>query len=163
MNLSSIVNRTVAVALPHTSVTQAAKLMREYHIGALVVMSSDQPDALPRGMLTDRDLVLEVLAQEVDPDMVTVGDISLERLVTASVDDSLFEAVSRMSEAGVRRLVIVDEVGGLIGLVSMDDVIVALSQALVALAQIIPSELRAERRERPGLDEGAEAGSAWRA
>lgn len=162
MNLSSIVNRTVAVALPQTSVTQAAKLMREYHIGALVVMSSDQPDALPRGMLTDRDLVMEVLAQEVDPDMVTVGDISLERLVTASVDDSLFEAVSRMSAAGVRRLVIVDELGGLIGLVTMDDVIVALSQALVALAQIIPSELRAERRERPGVDDGAGADSGGR-
>jgi CBS domain-containing protein len=153
MNLSSIVNRTVAVALPHTSVTKAAKLMREYHIGALVVMSSDEPDALPQGMLTDRDLVMEVLAQEVDPDMVTVGDITLERLVTASVDDSLFDAVTRMSEEGVRRLVIVDEAGGLVGLVSMDDVIVALSQALVVLAKVIPMELRTERRERPGMDE----------
>lgn len=148
MQLISIANRTVAVAVPDTPVVTAAQLMREYHVGALVVMESSQEDALPLGMLTDRDLVMEVLAQEIDPNMLTVGDITLDRLVTASPDDTLFDAVDRMSAEGVRRLVIVDDAGSLLGLVSMDDVIVALSQALTVMAKVIPTEIRTERRER---------------
>lgn len=150
MNLMSITNPTVVVAMPDTAVTTAAQLMREHHVGALVVMSSDSDDALPTGVLTDRDLVVEVLAQEVDPDLVTVGDITLHRLVTAHMDDSIFEAATLMSSEGVRRLVVVDDDGGMVGLVSMDDVIVALSQTMNMLAKAIPTEIRTERRERPG-------------
>ena len=54
MNLMSIANRTVVVAVPDTSVQTAAQLMREHHVGALVIMSPDSDDALPIGMLTDR-------------------------------------------------------------------------------------------------------------
>ena len=149
MNLMSIANRTVVVAVPDTSVQTAAQLMREHHVGALVVMSSDSDDALPIGMLTDRDLVVEVLAQDVDPDLVTVGDITMDRLVTAQMEDGVFEAVALMSQEGVRRLVVVDDQGAMQGVVSMDDVLVSLAQAMTMLAKTVPTEIHAERRERP--------------
>jgi signal-transduction protein with cAMP-binding, CBS, and nucleotidyltransferase domain len=149
MNLMSIANRTVVVAVPDTSVQTAAQLMREHHVGALVIMSSDSDDALPIGMLTDRDLVVEVLAQDVDPDLVTVGDITMDRLVTAQMEDGIFEAVALMSQEGVRRLVVVDDQGAMQGVVSMDDVLVSLAQAMTMLAKTVPTEIHAERRERP--------------
>lgn len=149
MNLMSIANRTVVVAVPDTSVQTAAQLMREHHVGALVIMSSDSDDALPIGMLTDRDLVVEVLAQEVDPDLVTVGDITMDRLVTAQMEDGIFEAVALMSQEGVRRLVVVDDEGAMQGVVSMDDVLLSLAQAMTMLAKTVPTEIHAERRERP--------------
>ncbi|MDE2401842.1 MAG: CBS domain-containing protein [Burkholderiales bacterium] len=148
MNLLSIANRTVAIALPETPVSAAAQMMRERHVGALVLMSSKREDAIPVGLVTDRDLVVEILAQEVDPEMVTIGDITLGRLVTAHMDDTLFEGMAQMSTEGVRRLVIVDDLGALVGLVAMDDIIVALSGALSVLAKAIQTEIGTERRER---------------
>lgn len=150
MNLMSIARRAMVVVQPGASVTLAAQLMREHHASALVVMSADNDTALPMGVVTDRDLVLEVLAQEVDPDMVTVGDVTLGSLITAHMDDGLFEAVAVMSREGLRHLVVVDDEGALVGLVSMDDLIAALSKALGTLAQTVPAEVSAERFEGMG-------------
>lgn len=145
MNLMTLMNKRVVVVPPGTPVETAARLMRDEHVGALVVLSSDAVHARPIGVLTDRDLVIEVLAQGASPVLLTVGDITLPRLVTAGSDESLFQAMERMSREGVRRLVVVDERGGLLGLVSMDDILVALSQSLALMALTITREIRNER------------------
>lgn len=150
MDLMSLINKRVVVAPPGTSVETAARLMRDEHVGALVVLSSEAVHARPIGILTDRDLVIEVLAQGAPPALLTVGDIALPRLVTAGSDESLFDAMERMSREGVRRLVVVDARGGLLGLVSMDDILVAMSQSLALMARTISREIRNERGEGSG-------------
>lgn len=145
MNLVTLMNKRVVVVPPGTPVETAARLMRDEHVGALVVLSSEAAHARPVGVLTDRDLVIEVLAQGAPPALLTVGDVTLPRLVTAESDESLFDAMERMSREGVRRLVVVDASGGVLGLVSMDDILVALSQSLALMARTISHELRNER------------------
>ncbi|TAK78192.1 MAG: CBS domain-containing protein [Aquabacterium sp.] len=147
MDLMNLINKRVVVVPPGTPVETAARLMRDEHVGALVVLDSEAADARPTGVLTDRDLVIEVLAQGAPAALLTVGDIALARLVTLGCDEGLFQAMELMSREGVRRLVIVDASGGLLGLVSMDDILVALSQSLALMALTITREIRNERGE----------------
>lgn len=148
-NLGTIASRLVIVVTGATSVTEAARLMRSHHVGSLVVMASAAADALPIGIVTDRDLVVEVLAQEVEPPLVKVGDVMSKTLVTARADDALFDAVEQMRRHGVRRLVVVDDEGGLVGLVSMDDLIGILAEELGGMSKALAAQVRAEEQARP--------------
>lgn len=149
VNVGSVASRVVITAPPAMPVATAARLMREHHVGTLVVVSEDTAPARPVGLLTDRDLVIEVLAQSVNPEVVSVGDLCARRLVTAREDDALSDAVQVMSHNGIRRLVVVDADGALVGLLSMDDVIGVLAEELAGMSKAIDREARTEREQRP--------------
>ncbi len=110
--------------------------MREYHVGDLIVVESiDAP--LPVGVVTDRDLVVEVLAETVDPTAVTAGDIMSSDLVVARESESLWDTLKRMRARGVRRVPVVDDRNGrLVGILSADDVMDLLAEEFSALARI---------------------------
>ena len=84
MKIEDICSRVVVVGLPATSVHEAARLLRENHVGALVVIDS-RDRSQPKGIVTDRDMVVEVLAMGVNPDKLTVADIMTRDIVTAKV------------------------------------------------------------------------------
>ncbi len=149
MNVGEICSRVVVVAESGTPVQQAAKLMRDHHIGALVVTEGGAEARRPVGIATDRDMVVEVVAADVDYRMLTVGDIMSERPATVLETAGLFEVVAQMRSGGVRRLVVVDARGRLLGLVAMDDLIPVLAEELSALAQAIRVEQRRETQRRP--------------
>ena len=123
----------VAVAEPETTALVAAQLMRTHHVGALVVVDALEK-ARPLGIVTDRDLVLALMAEGLDPEIFTAGDIMSAPLVTASPEMDAMDAVRLMRNNRLRRLVIVDEAGRLTGIVTMEDLLELLTRELADLA-----------------------------
>jgi CBS domain-containing protein len=130
---------------------EAAQLMREKHIGYLVVVASDAIDGLQRpvGVLTDRDIVIAVVAREADPRTLRVGDVMTQPLVSALESDPLEKSVQQMRRMGLRRLPVVGRRGELLGVLSLDDVIEALSSELQNIAGAIRNERVIEGALRP--------------
>ena len=148
MNVGEICSRTVVFAERGTPVQEAAKLMRDHHIGALVVTEGAAGERRAIGIVTDRDLVVEVVAADVDYRTLTVGDIMSERPAMLKESAGLFEIIAQMRSGGVRRLVVVDANEHLLGIVAMDDLIPVLAEELSALAQAIRVEQRREAQRR---------------
>jgi len=148
MNVGEICSRVVVVAERGTPVQQAAKLMRDHHIGALVVTEGAVGARRPIGIVTDRDLVVEVVAADVDYRTLTVGDIMSERPATLKETAGVFETIGQMRGGAVRRLVVVDANENLLGIVAMDDLIPVLAEELSALALAIRLEQRREAQRR---------------
>ncbi len=147
MNIGEICSRVVLVAQRETPVSEAARLMRQHHVGALVIV--DPADgAHPVGIVTDRDMVVEVLAENVAPDKLTVGDIMSVDIVNVGAQDGVFETIGLMQGKGVRRVVVTDDAEQLIGIVSLDDLLEVLAEELIGLAKTIAGEQRRERKAR---------------
>lgn len=148
MQVGEICTREVVCANTETTVAAAAKLMRQYHIGAVIVTREDQGRRIPLGIVTDRDVVIGVVAPELNPNTLTVGDIMGPELVTAGENEDVFDAVQRMRNKGVRRVPIVEEDGGLAGILSIDDIIEILAEEMNHLARLISREQMHEQETR---------------
>jgi CBS domain-containing protein len=123
----------VAVVEPETTALVVAQVMRQHHIGALVVIDAEEKSR-PVGIVTDRDLVLELMAEGLDPAVFTAGDIMSIDLVLARPDMDATEAARLMKTHSLRRLVIADDAGRLVGIVTLEDVLQVLSSELADLA-----------------------------
>lgn len=133
--LKDFATTVVAVVEPETSALAAAKSMRKNHVGALVVV--DAVNHRPVGILTDRDLVLALMAEGLDPAVFTAGDIMSVDLVVAKPEMDVMDAVHLMRTNRLRRLVIVDEAGLLVGIVTMEDILELLTRQLADLAAAV--------------------------
>lgn len=148
MQIGEVCTREVLCTEGGTSVADAARLMRQYHCGDIVVVEQAGGRRVPIGIVTDRDIVLAVTAAELDPASVTVGEIIATELVTAPESDGVFETIDRMRSHGVRRMPIVDRDGALAGIVSIDDVIEILAEQMTQLAHLIAREQVHEQKVR---------------
>ena len=137
MNIGTLCTRRIVTINTASSLAQAATLMREFHVGALVVITQAADGEAVSGIVTDRDLVLDVLARGLDVTGVCVGDVARERIASVSEDDDLEAAIAVMQERGVRRLLVTDANQHLSGIVSLDDLIVASAGTAGGLAQVI--------------------------
>jgi CBS domain-containing protein len=131
--LKDFATAVVAVVEPETSALVAAQLMRKHHVGALVVVDAAEKSR-PVGILTDRDLVLALMAEGLAPEVFTAGDIMSVELVQATPEMDAMDAVALMRRHRLRRLVIVDEAGRLTGVVTMEDILELLTRELADLA-----------------------------
>lgn len=148
MSIGELCNREVVVIGANASINEAVKLMRQYNVGDIVVVAQRGIHSIPVGILTDRDLVIEIMARDVDPQSVTVGDVMSTALVTAREDEELVDVVHRMRNQGVRRVPIVNEHGGLEGIIAVDDVLSLLAEQITGLAELVRKELQHERTVR---------------
>ena len=137
MSIGEICTREVVVTPATTSVDAAAELMRRYHVGDLVVVDDSGSNRIPLGIVTDRDIVVEVVAAGLDPKVLTVGEIMAQELVTGREDDGILDTLQIMRTKGVRRLPILDQDGGLLGIVTVDDLIEVFAEELTDLARVI--------------------------
>ena len=151
MNVGRICQRLVFTVSRSDEIIRAARLMREKHVGFLVVVEPEPVTGLPIpvGVLTDRDIVTGVLASDVDPLAVRVGDIMTTDPVTAQETDPLEKALHRMREFGVRRLPIVNLRHVLVGVLAIDDILKVLAGDTQDIVSAIANERRAEGRARP--------------
>lgn len=127
------------------SVQGAALLMRKHHVGDIVVVDDPEGERLPAGIVTDRDIVVSVVALGLDPAGLQVGDIMSGDLLTAGEHDDVTLIIERMRLRGIRRVPIVGEGGRLAGIVSADDLLRALSGEIENLAHISPLQQQYER------------------
>lgn len=133
--------RDVVVATRDVTIEQAAVLMRRHHVGNLVVVREGANGRqIPVGIVTDRDIVVSVVAPALNVGVYTVGDLVARQLVTVAEDQGVFEAIQQMRTTGVRRMPVIDREGGLVGIVSVDDLIQMLSDEMSELAKLIVRE-----------------------
>lgn len=149
MSIGKVCNREVIFVLKTNTVLEAAQLMRRHHVGDVVVVESREGHRVPLGIVTDRDIVIEVMARGLDANTVTVGDTMSREIISAHEFDGIFETIQLMRHKGVRRVPVVSRGGGLIGIVSIDDLLQLLAQELTGLAHVMPRERAAEVQARP--------------
>ena len=133
--------RDAIVTTPETTIAEAAKTMREHHVGSIVVVQADgQGLRRPVGIVTDRDIVVEVVGVDLDPDVITVGDIMVADPVTVRAGESVMEAARAMRSKGVRRLPVVTEHGHLVGVITLDDLLNVITGELAELTVAVEHE-----------------------
>jgi CBS domain-containing protein len=137
MAVGEICNREVVIAEKTLSVVDAAQLMRKHHVGDLVVVDEKGGRKHPVGIVTDRDIVVEVVAAGVTPDALKVGDIMGAEVATVRESEGLFEALRFMRDKGVRRMPVVDRDGGLVGILTLDDLLTLLAEEMTELAKLV--------------------------
>jgi len=133
---------------PRTTALEAAHIMRRKHTGDLVVVDDDETKPTPLGVITDRDLVVEVLAKGLDPEVTTVGSVIRTPVVVADGSEDSSQVLERMREHGVRRIPVVGAGGKLIGIVTADDMLKRLAADAALLNEVITREQGREARSR---------------
>jgi CBS domain-containing protein len=142
MKIGDVCKRNVVTARAADDLTKAAQLMRSKHVGYIIVVEPEVEEGSfrPIGVLTDRDIVIEVVAGGADPKTLTVGDIMTAQPVTVADTASITAAMAEMRRIGVRRLPVVGHRGQLAGIVSLDDIIDRLASELQNVAGSIRNE-----------------------
>jgi CBS domain-containing protein len=148
MAVGEICSRVVVFARRGETLREAAQVMREHHVGALVVVEERGGVRVPVGMLTDRDIVVAAVAKGLDADGLRVEEVMTTDLATAGETDGVSDCIARMRARGVRRMPVVDGRGGLVGIVTADDFLDLLAEELSALARMVVSEQRREVKTR---------------
>jgi CBS domain-containing protein len=148
MSAGEYCNREVVVADKAESVREAIRLMRSNHVGDVVVVEQQGDVTVPLGILTDRDIVIEILAEEVELDTVRIGDVMSYELVTVGEDTKLMDAIKLMRSRGVRRLPVVDQQGGLVGLLTVDDVLELIVEQMSDLVALVSNQISKEKKLR---------------
>lgn len=146
--IGEICNREVVYVNRDVSVHSACKLMRHYHVGSLVVVDEVDGKRMPVGILTDRDVVVEIDAMDLDAKVITAGDIMSQELVTVPENHGLLETIEVMRFKGVRRVPVVDADNRLIGIVTIDDLLEVLAEELTNIAHIVAREQTHEKTAR---------------
>lgn len=145
MNVGSICSRQVITATPQLDVQAAAELMRQEHVGFLVVVP-EQPRGpqSPLGVLTDRDIVVAVVAKRADPASLKVGDVMSIQPVVTGESDSVDHALRTMRTSGVRRLPVVNGRGEVVGVLSLDDLLEFVAGEMGSLSGAVRNERHIE-------------------
>jgi len=140
MSIGFYCNREVVITELGTSVLEAAQLMRMHHVGTLVVAEKNDGVVYPKGIVTDRDLVVGVMAPNLKPETILVSDIMNPNLHTVLEEENVVDVIRMMRGHGIRRIPVVDRQGILQGIVSLDDLIVLIAEEMDELAKIIANQ-----------------------
>ncbi len=160
--LDAICTAPVLTASRDTTIVAAARMMREAHVGALVVVD-DPPRKLlktpkparqsaqpkPVGIVTDRDIVMAIVALDLDPGVFLLDDLLNRPLVTANPGLSIRAGLALMNAKGIRRLPLVNPAGRLTGMVTLDDIVIQSARDLQQVANVIEREITSELELRP--------------
>jgi predicted transcriptional regulator len=148
MSIGELCNREVVFATREMRLAEAAQLMRHHHVGDLVVVDQVNGNRVPVGILTDRDMVIEIIAQSLDFNEFCVADIMGHQLVSVQEKEGIFETIRLMCSKGVRRLPVVNQEGALVGIISANDILDLLAEEMAELAKIATREHEREASTR---------------
>lgn len=148
MSAGEYCNRDVVIVESSEPVKTAVDLMRTHHVGDVVVVNKEDGSTRPIGILTDRDIIVEILAEDVDIDTVSVGDVMSYELVAVPEETKLMDVIKTMRTSKARRMPVIDADGGLVGILTADDIVELLSEQLSDLAALITNEINKEKRSR---------------
>jgi len=148
MSAGEYCNREVVVIERSESVRRAIELMRTHHVGNVIVIERANGGSRPLGILTDRDIVIELLAKDVDLATVSVGDVMSDDLHTVHEDAKLLDATKVMRTKGIRRLPVVNTQGSLVGILAVDDILGLIMEQLSDLVGLIVKEQLQENTRR---------------
>lgn len=148
MRIADLCTHHVVSIHATATVREAAEAMREHHVGSLVVVEKPNGERIPVGIVTDRDIVVAVVATGGDPSTLTLAQVMSRPVTTCTESEGLFAAILAMREHGVRRLPVLNDKGGLAGMVTADDIVGALGTHMVDLGQALAREETHEMQTR---------------
>jgi len=140
MPVGEICNREVVIIKKKEGILDAAKLMRDHHVGNVIVVEEKEGKVLPVGILTDRDIVVGLIAKEVPLEKILVEDVMSVDLVSVKQNAGVWETIQCMRSKGIRRIVVTGDQGELVGIISSDDLIDLLSGELMDLVKTFMRE-----------------------
>jgi len=140
MRIQDICTHRVATIGASDSLIEATAVMRERHVGNVVVVEEIDDKRKVVGILTDRDIIVSVVAAGLSPEALLVADVMSKPVYCCAGTQDVFDAVAIMREQGVRRLPVLDEQGSLAGIIAADDIWIALSNQLKILGEITVRE-----------------------
>jgi CBS domain-containing protein len=137
MSLDELIRRVPETLPPDASCAQAARLLRDANVGAVVVAEG----AKPRGLVTDRDLAVRVMAEGLDPDAIRLEEVMSGDPIFLSDRRDVASVVAVMRDLAIRRVMVVNDEGDLLGVLAMDDLLMRLASDLGGLAEAIRKEI----------------------
>ena len=149
MTVGKFCNREVIIADKDSSIVEIARLMRRHHVGDVILVTGSGDRSRPVGILTDRDIVIELIACDVPLNSVCAGDVMSYELVTAREEDSIWDTLKRMRAKGIRRVPVVNDKDELEGILSVDDLLELVAEELKLLARVPFREQLLEGDRRP--------------
>ncbi|ARB91277.1 CBS domain-containing protein [Legionella longbeachae] len=141
-------NRDVVVINCNESVKNAAELMRHYHVGDLVLIEEQKNQKTPIGIVTDRDLVIEVMAAGIAPESLLIKDIVTEPFSSVFENDNLLDALELMHSKKIRRLPVINNDKALVGIITLDDFIEILAENMAKVFDVIKLQQQKEAKQR---------------
>lgn len=151
MNLSAICRHSPICIDLQASPREAAQAMRAHHIGTVLVVTTQAGVRHAAGVLTDRDLAVDVLARDVEASRLTVGELASKQLVAVRGSADVSEAVAAMRDHGVRRLLVTGSQGDVVGILSADDLLRVMATQLSGLSAALDEGIARESAERPSV------------
>ena len=148
MTIGALCTRNVATAPRDMTAVAAAQLMRKRHVGDVIVTDTIKGKPVPAGVITDRDIVISVVAPHLDPAVFTVGDMLLRPAITCRETDDVASCLESMRANAIRRMPVVDKKGSLVGVISADDLVRFLAGEFASVAKLIAREQAVERKTR---------------
>lgn len=136
MPVENLARSDVVTASTDESIETLASMMDDHSVGSVVIADDDEPV----GIVTDRDLAIEVVAAGESPDGVTAEDVMSADLCTIEADEGFYRATELMSEHGIRRLPVVDTSGQLEGIITIDDLNELLADEHQQLASVVQAQ-----------------------
>jgi CBS domain-containing protein len=130
----------VVTVQPQTTLAECAQIMRNQHVGSVIVVDDKGRRDNPVGIVTDRDIVIETVAVDLDAKTLTAGDVMATPLATVNDTDDILDALAKMRERGVRRLPVVNADGALAGIIAVDNLLEALAEQLDSIVRVIKAE-----------------------
>lgn len=149
MPIEECCNTDVVCCESDTPLPEVAALMRNHHVGDVIVVEDKSEKRIPLGIVTDRDIVIETIALQVDASAYTAGDLMSTPIVTVGKDEGFINALRLMRVHKIRRMPVVTAEGTLFGIVTADDIIRLLSNELSMMTgTIIEQPVRESRLRR---------------
>jgi len=148
MGVGSLCTHRVITVDRGIDVAAAATVMRDNHIGYLIVTDARSGGAAPVGVLTDRDIVIKVMARNLDPHALKVSDVMTPEPLVADYADDIGKTLHRMRALGVRRVPVISPQGNIAGVLSLDDAFDHLVIQMADVAGSIRGQQPTERRPR---------------
>ena len=133
--------KPVVTASAETTIQKAAQVMRARNVGALVVARNGKA----QGVLTDRDIAVDVVARGKDPAAVRVGQVMRKNPAVIRADKGILDATKILGAKGVRRLPVVKDGGKLVGIIALDDLLMLLGSEMGNIATALSRGLRRAR------------------
>lgn len=148
MPIGELCQTQVATIDRAATVNEAARLMRERHVGDVIVCDRADGLVVPVGILTDRDIVVGIVAMGIPTENVRVEDVMTPTLVTVEAQRGVFDTIQLMEKYGVKRLPVVDGNGSLAGIVSSVDLLGLLGAEIASISRLSERQKTREREIR---------------
>jgi CBS domain-containing protein len=145
MSLERIYKTDVVIVSSDASVLDVARLMRTHHTGSIVVVENH----CPIGIITDRDIVIKLVAADLDSKRISASDVMSAPPALVNVNYDPLDVTRIMRARGIRRLPVVDEHRHLLGIVTLDDMLRLLGTEIANLAEAVQLEISKETEASP--------------